>query len=164
MTWAIYALTLQPELQTRLRKEITDAGFPESPSYSDLDNMKFLNNFVKEVLRFYPPGTFPNLSLSPSLPSIPLTSPQPSPWPVKPTNPSSSKTSSSPKAPSSSSPPSSPTSTSTSGAPQPTPSTRTDSTTCPKRRRTHTRSRPSRQVRESASASRWRSWSSRRCW
>lgn len=56
LTWALYAATLYPEMQSRLRKEISHHALPESPSYAEIEGLSFLNNFTKEVLRFYPPG------------------------------------------------------------------------------------------------------------
>jgi cytochrome P450 len=45
-------------MQTRLRQEINNELLSESPSYAELDTLKFLNHFTKEVLRYYPPGVF----------------------------------------------------------------------------------------------------------
>lgn len=56
LTWALYALTLYPEMQDRLRKEISGLDASKLPSYSDIEGLVFLNNFTKEVLRYYPPG------------------------------------------------------------------------------------------------------------
>ncbi|RQM05686.1 hypothetical protein DH86_00003765, partial [Scytalidium sp. 3C] len=56
LTWALYALTLHPEMQTRLREEITTALLSDNPTYLELEKLKFLNNFTKEVLRYYPPS------------------------------------------------------------------------------------------------------------
>jgi cytochrome P450 len=58
LTWALYALTLHPEIQSRLRQEIQAQLHSESPSFGDLEGLNFLNNFTKEVLRYYPPGMF----------------------------------------------------------------------------------------------------------
>lgn len=42
-------------MQTRLREEITTALLSDNPTYLELEKLKFLNNFTKEVLRYYPP-------------------------------------------------------------------------------------------------------------
>ncbi|KIW90897.1 uncharacterized protein Z519_08680 [Cladophialophora bantiana CBS 173.52] len=60
LTWTLYALTLHTQVQDRLRAEILSTVTSSSPSYEELDNMRFLNNVMKEVLRYYPPApTFP---------------------------------------------------------------------------------------------------------
>lgn len=59
MTWAVYMLCLNPEVQTRLRAEIRE----HLPSISDdatvtsqqIDHMPYLNAVCSEVLRYYPP-------------------------------------------------------------------------------------------------------------
>lgn len=59
MTWAIYMLCLNPDMQTRLRQEIRE----ELPSIEDdtpimsqnIDHMVYLNAVCNEVLRYYPP-------------------------------------------------------------------------------------------------------------
>ena len=60
MTWAIYMLCLNPDVQTRLRAEIRK----ELPSLADgdatitsqtIDQMPYLNAVCNEVLRYYPP-------------------------------------------------------------------------------------------------------------
>ncbi|RFU35026.1 hypothetical protein B7463_g1272, partial [Scytalidium lignicola] len=56
LTWALYALTLHPHIQTRLRQEINAEVTSPSPTYAEIENLKFLNNFTKEVLRYYPPS------------------------------------------------------------------------------------------------------------
>jgi cytochrome P450 len=59
MTWATYMLCLNPDVQTRLRKEIRET----LPSVEDnstitsqqIDHMPYLNAVCNEVLRYYPP-------------------------------------------------------------------------------------------------------------
>jgi cytochrome P450 len=59
MTWTIYMLCLNPDIQTRLRKEVR-AHLP-SPSSdkpvtsADIDNFAYLNAVCNELLRDYPP-------------------------------------------------------------------------------------------------------------
>ncbi|OQU95832.1 hypothetical protein CLAIMM_01999 [Cladophialophora immunda] len=75
LTWALYALTLYPAMQKRLRDEIKD-GFTnsKSPSYNEIEGLQFLNNFTKEVLRYYPPApTFPReTSIDVTIAGIPI--------------------------------------------------------------------------------------------
>ena len=60
MTWAVYMLCLNPDIQTRLRAEIRE----KLPSVADgdatitsqtIDHMPYLNAVCNEVLRYYPP-------------------------------------------------------------------------------------------------------------
>ncbi|KAH8847789.1 hypothetical protein MCOR27_001908 [Pyricularia oryzae] len=57
MTWASYVLATNPRIQDRLRAEV-EALLKESPcpSYSDIERMKYMHNFVREVLRLYSPA------------------------------------------------------------------------------------------------------------
>ncbi|KAK7207741.1 cytochrome P450 [Myxozyma melibiosi] len=58
MTLAMDQLCKHPELQTRLRNEIHTAfpsGYSSIKTYEDVESLKFLNNFIREVLRFTPP-------------------------------------------------------------------------------------------------------------
>lgn len=56
-TWALHALSIHPEIQGRLRQELLDAGIGpgETPTFEHIESLHYLNNVVKEVLRFYPP-------------------------------------------------------------------------------------------------------------
>lgn len=60
MVWALYAMTLHPEVQERLRAEIKEKITSPNPSQSDLDSLEYFKNFTNEVLRFYPPGMAPD--------------------------------------------------------------------------------------------------------
>ncbi|KAG9084063.1 hypothetical protein FRC06_004251, partial [Ceratobasidium sp. 370] len=53
-TWALYALTLYPTVQIKLRQELLNAGLGEAPSMAELEKLPYLDNFVREVLRVYP--------------------------------------------------------------------------------------------------------------
>ncbi|CAE6422749.1 unnamed protein product [Rhizoctonia solani] len=53
VSWALYALTKHPEIQTKLRQELWSTGLGDEPSMEDLDKIPYLNNFVREVLRVY---------------------------------------------------------------------------------------------------------------
>lgn len=58
LTWCLYALARNPDMQTRLRNEIR-AGIPslDSPitTPETIDSIRYLRNFCNEVTRFYPP-------------------------------------------------------------------------------------------------------------
>ncbi|KAG8794508.1 hypothetical protein FRC12_023915 [Ceratobasidium sp. 428] len=53
-TWALYALTLYPAVQAKLRQELLGAGLGEAPPMADLEKLPYLDNFVRETLRVYP--------------------------------------------------------------------------------------------------------------
>lgn len=53
VSWALYALTKHPEVQTKLRQELLSTGLGDEPSMEELDKIPYLNNFVREVLRAY---------------------------------------------------------------------------------------------------------------
>ncbi len=59
MIWAIYMLSLNPEMQTRLREEVrqhlptAEAG--AAITAKDIENLPYLNAVCAEVLRYYPP-------------------------------------------------------------------------------------------------------------
>jgi cytochrome P450 len=59
MIWATYMLCLNPDMQTRLRKEIREKlpSLEENATISsqDIDHMPYLNAVCNEVLRYYPP-------------------------------------------------------------------------------------------------------------
>lgn len=57
MQWAIHLLSLHPEMQSRLRKEIYDkiSSLEDSISANKLDHMHYLHAVCNEVLRFYAP-------------------------------------------------------------------------------------------------------------
>ncbi|CAE6422736.1 unnamed protein product [Rhizoctonia solani] len=52
-SWALYALTQHPEVQTKLRNELQGAGLGDQPSMDELDSLSYLHDFVREVLRVY---------------------------------------------------------------------------------------------------------------
>jgi cytochrome P450 len=59
MTWAIYMLCLNPDVQTRLRAEIREklpsVNEDARISSQQIDHMPYLNAVCNEVLRYYPP-------------------------------------------------------------------------------------------------------------
>ncbi|KAF9235962.1 cytochrome P450 [Melanogaster broomeanus] len=59
VTWALYAMGLAPEIQTKLREELISVG-TETPSMEDLMALPYLDAVVRETLRLYTP--FPNIA------------------------------------------------------------------------------------------------------
>ena len=57
MTWALFQLSQSPEMQKRLRDELRTLQTDE-PTMDDLNSIQFLDNFVKEVFRYYPSFTW----------------------------------------------------------------------------------------------------------
>ena len=58
MTWSIYTLATHPEIQDKLRVEIVE--FLENtkgktPQWAEIESLRYLNNFCREVLRRYGP-------------------------------------------------------------------------------------------------------------
>ncbi|TRM55491.1 cytochrome P450 [Schizophyllum amplum] len=53
-TWAIYQLTQDMSIQARLREELRTLD-TDTPTLEELNSLPYLENFVKEVLRFYAP-------------------------------------------------------------------------------------------------------------
>lgn len=67
LAWTLYELTEHPEVQTRLREEIRSVlgktyDPHHSPTYDQIEQMKYLNNVCREVLRINPPGIIPKQS------------------------------------------------------------------------------------------------------
>ncbi|KAI2612348.1 cytochrome P450 [Hypoxylon fragiforme] len=58
LTWSLYTMATNQEIQKQVRDEIADLAIrkPDMP-FSDIDNLPYLNNFIKEVLRLYAPST-----------------------------------------------------------------------------------------------------------
>ncbi|KAL2061357.1 hypothetical protein VTL71DRAFT_7630 [Oculimacula yallundae] len=55
LTWAVHILSLNLDIQTRLRNEIMT--LPSSdPDYAQVEGLRYLNNFCREVLRVYAPA------------------------------------------------------------------------------------------------------------
>lgn len=59
MTWAVYMLSRNPDIQKRLREEIRQKlpspSTSESVDATDIDHMPYLNAVCSEVLRYFPP-------------------------------------------------------------------------------------------------------------
>ncbi|KAI1206182.1 cytochrome P450 [Annulohypoxylon truncatum] len=55
LSWSLYILALNPDIQETLREELKE--LPADPSYNDLERLPYLEAFSKEVLRLYSPST-----------------------------------------------------------------------------------------------------------
>ncbi|KAJ7617357.1 cytochrome P450 [Roridomyces roridus] len=58
-SWALYALARAPDIQEKLRAELTSMG-TDSPSLDALNGLPYLEKFVREVMRVYGPVAFTN--------------------------------------------------------------------------------------------------------
>ncbi|KAK8112458.1 cytochrome P450 3A5 [Apiospora sp. TS-2023a] len=63
LSWSVYTMATKPEMQDKLRHEILElsdrASAPSGfPSFAEIDALPYLHNFVREVLRVYPPAVF----------------------------------------------------------------------------------------------------------
>jgi cytochrome P450 len=72
MTWAIYMLCLNPDVQTKLRNEIREKlpslGRDTEITNQQIDSMEYLNAVCNEVLRYFPPYvTFSHIISVPKL-------------------------------------------------------------------------------------------------
>lgn len=55
LTYAVFALSQNPEILQRLREEIlAHVGHSRPPTYDDIRDMRFLRAFINETLRLYP--------------------------------------------------------------------------------------------------------------
>ena len=54
MTWALYALTQNKKVQTKLRQELSDVA-TDNPTMDDLNGLPYLDAVVRETMRRYSP-------------------------------------------------------------------------------------------------------------
>ncbi|GKT40530.1 cytochrome P450 monooxygenase fum15 [Colletotrichum spaethianum] len=58
--WIVHVLATEPKVQERLKQEVLDLCADKSqdwdPTYEELEHLVYVNNFLKEILRFYSPG------------------------------------------------------------------------------------------------------------
>ncbi|GAB4579824.1 MAG: cytochrome P450 [Anaerolineales bacterium] len=54
LTWAFYLLSQHPEIEARVRDEITTVLGSRSPAFADLPNLPYLHRVLQETLRLYP--------------------------------------------------------------------------------------------------------------
>jgi len=58
VTWTLYYLSKNQEIQDKLRKEIVKE-FPDKnfvPTFEQINSLEYLNAVCKEILRVVPPG------------------------------------------------------------------------------------------------------------
>ena len=53
MTWALYSLSQNKHVQTKLREEISNIS-TDNPTMDDLNGLHYLDAVVRETLRLYP--------------------------------------------------------------------------------------------------------------
>ncbi|VUC33351.1 unnamed protein product [Clonostachys rosea] len=59
LVWAVSILSRDPQHQDRIRKEIEDLGLdPEELGYEQIERLRFLDNFIREVLRTHCPVAY----------------------------------------------------------------------------------------------------------
>lgn len=56
LTWTLYNLTQHPEVEARLREEVDQVLGSRTPSYADLEHLKYTRKVFLESLRLYPPA------------------------------------------------------------------------------------------------------------
>lgn len=58
--WIAHILATEPRVQERLKQEVLGlcANKPRdwNPTYEETEHLVYVNNFLKEMLRFYSPG------------------------------------------------------------------------------------------------------------
>ena len=57
MSWALYALSQNKDIQTKLRQELWKVS-TDNPTMDDLNGLPYLDAVVRETLRLYPPGPY----------------------------------------------------------------------------------------------------------
>lgn len=57
ITWALYALTQNKEVQRKLREEIYTIG-TDNPTLDDLNSLPYLDRVIREALRVHPSPPF----------------------------------------------------------------------------------------------------------
>ncbi|KAI1141284.1 cytochrome P450 [Hypoxylon sp. FL0543] len=54
LSWSLYTMAERPHIQSKLYEELS--GLDDDPVFTALNKLPYLDNFIKEVLRIYPPG------------------------------------------------------------------------------------------------------------
>lgn len=63
VSWCLLVMAENPHIQHKLRTQVTELAPRDGDiSYAEIEKLWYLENFIKEVLRVYPPGEFPGLS------------------------------------------------------------------------------------------------------
>ncbi|KAH7337784.1 cytochrome P450 [Rhizoctonia solani] len=55
-TWALYALAKHPHVQRKLREELLECGLGDEPGMTELDQLPYLDHFIRECLRIHTPA------------------------------------------------------------------------------------------------------------
>lgn len=53
-TWALYALSTHPDVQTKLRNELFTIQ-SDNPTMDELNSLSYLDSVMRETLRMHPP-------------------------------------------------------------------------------------------------------------
>ena len=65
LSWSVYIMATKQDLQDRLRAEMfRELGDESEPTYSQIEALPFLDNFLRETLRVYASGKSIPLSQS----------------------------------------------------------------------------------------------------
>lgn len=58
LSWGLYIMATRQDIQSKLRDEIAGlvAETPD-PTYTEIERLRYLDHFVKEVLRVFSPGS-----------------------------------------------------------------------------------------------------------
>ena len=60
LTWVAWTLATCPDVQTRLRNEFEEMFSKQAadwePDYADIENLPYLKNYFRELMRVYSPG------------------------------------------------------------------------------------------------------------
>lgn len=58
LSWALYLIAMQPDVQTRMYEEVLDVLDDREPQFSDIRKLVYIRNVFRETLRLYPPVGF----------------------------------------------------------------------------------------------------------
>ncbi len=58
LSWGLYIMATRQDIQSKLQDEIGDlvAETPD-PTYTEVERLRYLDHFVKEILRVFSPGS-----------------------------------------------------------------------------------------------------------
>ena len=56
VAWTIYAISSHPQIEEKVREELSEVVTGSVPSFDEAKKLKYLSRVVKESLRLYPPG------------------------------------------------------------------------------------------------------------
>jgi len=55
LSWLVYELTIHPEIQEKMLREIHKVVGTSTPTFEDLDKLEYVDNVITENLRIHPP-------------------------------------------------------------------------------------------------------------